>query len=121
MDGSQPRDLIVLRARGLGDFLSAVPAYRALARSSPGHRRWLAAPRALESLLPLVPFFDGLLPTDSPCALPGTIRSPALAVNLHGRGPQSHRALLDLRPRALIAYAHPAVPQSERGPDWVED
>jgi ADP-heptose:LPS heptosyltransferase len=37
-------------------------------------------------------------------------------VNLHGRGPESHRLLLAARPRRLVAFAHPGV--FEGGPDW---
>jgi hypothetical protein len=43
-------------------------------------------------------------------------RHPAIAVNLHGRGPQSHRLLLPLGAARVLAYAHPEVPEIE-GPD----
>src|SRR4029453_2584992 len=42
--------LLVLRARGLGDFLTAIPAYRALAENFPRHPCLLPAPAALPSL-----------------------------------------------------------------------
>src|SRR5262249_6343706 len=42
--------LLVLRALGLGDLLTAVPALCALADAFPAHRRVLAAPRALAPL-----------------------------------------------------------------------
>ena len=42
--------LLVLRALGLGDFLTAVPAFRALAEAFPDHHRVLAAPAALAPL-----------------------------------------------------------------------
>jgi ADP-heptose:LPS heptosyltransferase len=41
-----------------------------------------------------------------------------VAVNLHGRGPESHRALLGLRPRRLMAFCHPDVPESAEMPAW---
>ena len=46
---------------------------------------------------------------------------PAVAVNLHGRGPESHRVLLALRPRRLIAFEHAAVPQTAGLPPWRAD
>ena len=44
------RTLVVLRALGLGDLLTAVPALRALACAYPRHRRILAAPAWLAPL-----------------------------------------------------------------------
>ena len=52
--------------------------------------------------------------TSSRCAALGrhpplarAVRRPAVAVNLHGRGPQSHRAPRPARPRRLVAFAMP--------------
>src|SRR5690606_35632158 len=42
----------------------------------------------------------------------------ALAVDLHGRGPQSHRLLLAHRPRALVAFHHPEVEATTDQPVW---
>jgi ADP-heptose:LPS heptosyltransferase len=106
--------LLVLRAAGLGDLLTIVPAWRGLQRAFPAHHHVIAAPAALApitqlmdaQLLPL----DGLVPFDS-----GPVST---AVNLHGCGPQSHRLLLTHHPGDLIAFAHAAVPASRRGPDW---
>jgi ADP-heptose:LPS heptosyltransferase len=119
-------DLTILRALGLGDLLTAVPALRALARAFPRHRRVLAAPAWLAPLLPLIecelgPCVEepvdlrGL--DDDPAKLPAR---PELAVDLHGRGPQSHRLLLASEPTCLVAFAHPEVPESEGGPAWDE-
>jgi ADP-heptose:LPS heptosyltransferase len=41
-----------------------------------------------------------------------------VAVNLHGRGPESHRVLLATAPRRLVAFAHPDVPETAGGPVW---
>ncbi len=120
-------DLIVLRALGLGDLLTAVPALRGLARAFPTHRRLLVAPAPLSTLLPLIEFEEGR-------CIEGTIDLRALddgprwlpddadvAVDLHGRGPQSHRLLLARRPRRLVAFANPDVPESAAMPAWDPD
>ncbi|MGI5166665.1 glycosyltransferase family 9 protein [Spirillospora sp. CA-253888] len=111
----QPRAL-ALRALGLGDLLAGVPALRAVRRGLPGHRLVLAAPRALEPLVRLSGAADEVLHTEGLAPLPAT--GPVdVAVNLHGRGPESHRLLLDLRPGRLLGFAHPDVPEAI-GPDW---
>lgn len=51
-------------------------------------------------------------------SIPERLRRPEIAVDLHGRGPWSHRFLLALRPERLIAHAHPSVPESRRGATW---
>jgi hypothetical protein len=111
--------LLVLRPLGLRDFLTGVPAYRALARAFPDHLRFLAAPAALAPLVPLTGAFHGTIPA-------GTLRGGLdpqrscvdVAVNLHGRGPSSHRLLLGLRPRQLLAFEHPDVPESHGRALW---
>jgi len=111
--------LVVLRALGLGDFLAGVPAYRALARKFPEHRRLLAAPRALHALLPLLgDTFAAGVAAEPLAELPGSARDAAIGVNLHGRGPQSHRVLLAARAQRLIAFAHPHIAQSSSGARW---
>lgn len=120
-------DLTILRARGLGDLLIAVPALRALTRAFPRHRRVLAAPAELAPLLTLIESeegrcVEGLVDVrgvdDDAAKLP---RAPEVAVNLHGRGPRSHRLLLASDPACLIAFRHPDVPDTERMPAWRED
>jgi ADP-heptose:LPS heptosyltransferase len=109
--------LVALRALGLGDLLTAVPALRALARAFPHHRRLLGAPAALAPLARLTGAVDGVTDMASlgPLALDGSLD---IAVNLHGRGPESHRVLLAGRPGRLIAFAHPDVAESAGGPAW---
>jgi ADP-heptose:LPS heptosyltransferase len=119
--------LTILRALGLGDLLTAVPSLRALARAFPEHRRLLAAPAWLEPLLPLVeedgePCLHGLAELDGlggdRAALP---HRPEIGVNLHGRGPESHRLLLSSRPGRLLAFRHAAVPETAAMPVWERD
>ena len=97
-----------------------MPALRALAEAHPRHQRVLAAPGALAPLVACIPG-DWTVVDVAPLApLPASLRGADVAVNLHGRGPQSHRLLLDAHPRRLLAYAHPDVPESAAGPRWDE-
>jgi ADP-heptose:LPS heptosyltransferase len=110
---SRPR-LVAYRALGLGDLLTGIPALRALRDAFPRHRLLLACPAPLAPLAELSGAVDAVLDT-APLAPPDVDR-PELAVNLHGRGPQSHRALLARRPRRLIAFA--AAAEGVAGPAW---
>ncbi|PFG98393.1 ADP-heptose:LPS heptosyltransferase [Saccharopolyspora erythraea NRRL 2338] len=109
--------VLVLRALGLGDLLTAVPALRGLRRAHPGHRIVLAAPRGLGPLLPLVDAVDELHPTPDMREFDWPDAPVELAVNLHGSGPQSTTALRAARPRRLVTHANPALPDVE-GPRW---
>jgi ADP-heptose:LPS heptosyltransferase len=111
--------ILILRALGLGDLLTAVPALRALARARPDHRRILATPRWLWPIVRLADVAEATVdarPFDALAA-----RRPDVAVNLHGRGPESHRALLATRPRRLISFEHPEIVESRGSPEWSPD
>jgi ADP-heptose:LPS heptosyltransferase len=118
----EPPTLVVLRALGLGDFLTGVPALRALAAAYPQHRRLLAAPVALAPLVALSGCGFRLVDARPRQPLPPSLGPAAVAVNLHGRGPESHRLLLAVPEadpgRRLIAFAHPDVAESSGLPAW---
>ncbi|GGL03701.1 glycosyl transferase [Sphaerisporangium melleum] len=112
--------VLVLRGLALGDLLTAVPALRGLRRAYPGHRLVLAAPAALAGLLPSIGAVDELLDVSGPGPLPADrpeVTCPDVAVNLHGRGPQSIAALSGTRPGRLLTHAHLEFPCLE-GPPW---
>jgi ADP-heptose:LPS heptosyltransferase len=102
--------VVVLRALGLGDALTAVPALRGLRRRYGDRPLVLAGPTPVSDWLSGLGLVDDVLPvkglTDQP---PGLLLGPHTAVNLHGRGPESHRLLLAGAPDRLIAFDCPAV------------
>jgi ADP-heptose:LPS heptosyltransferase len=116
---SAPPPVLVLRALGLGDALTAVPALRGLRRLFPGRRLLLAATGEAPELLRACAIVDGVVPTrDLFGPAPGARLGPHIAVNLHGRGPDSHRLLAAAGPRRIVAYACP--PFAVDGPRWDE-
>ncbi|WP_406068164.1 glycosyltransferase family 9 protein [Micromonospora sp. NBC_01638] len=112
--------ILVLRALGVGDLVTAVPALRALRAAYPGRELALAAPAWLAPLVDLVGGIDRLVDT---AGLDRPIRvgsAPQVAVNLHGRGPQSHRLLAATRPGRLLAFANLDAGFVD-GPRWAVD
>jgi ADP-heptose:LPS heptosyltransferase len=106
--------LVVLRALGLGDLLTGVPALRGLARAFGTHERVLLAPASLAPIVELLgdaayalQHVDGVRAL--PAALPRVAQCADVAVNLHGRGPQSTALLRTSRPRALVAFGKQAA------------
>jgi ADP-heptose:LPS heptosyltransferase len=112
--------VVVLRALGLGDLLTGVPALRGLRAALPRDRIELVVSRGVAPLARLLDVADDvttIASLDDP--VPAT--APFLAVNLHGSGPESHAWLLRTNPGSLLAFAHPSIPASVGGPAWSPD
>ncbi|GGM45333.1 hypothetical protein GCM10011608_32640 [Micromonospora sonchi] len=112
--------ILALRALGVGDLATAVPALRALRAAHPGQELALAAPTWLGPLVELVGGVDRLLPTAGLDRLERPAGPVEVAVNLHGRGPDSHRLLATTRPGRLLAFANAAAGHVD-GPPWDDD
>lgn len=113
--------LVGLRALKLGDFCAAVPAWKALRSAFGDHRTVLAGPCWQRPLVDLCPAIDELAATDELAALPAAAVGAEVAVNLHGRGPESTRLLAAAHPGRLVAFAHPELPSTAGGPPWDDD
>jgi ADP-heptose:LPS heptosyltransferase len=114
--------ILALRALGIGDLATAVPALRALRAAHPDEALALVVPGWLRPLVELVDGVDTVVERDGldGPGLPPLATVPSLAVNLHGRGPQSHRLLTAAQPARLWAFACPAAGHDD-GPRWIDD
>ncbi|WP_315094155.1 glycosyltransferase family 9 protein [uncultured Cellulomonas sp.] len=104
MSGAVGADVLVLRALGLGDALTGVPALRGVRRAWPDRRLWLAAPATLGRWLQDLGVVDGVVDTVGLDAPLRWDRPGHVAVNLHGRGPRSHDLLCATAPDRLVAF-----------------
>jgi hypothetical protein len=103
------RPVVVLRALGLGDALTAVPALRGLRRLYGGRPLLLAGREPVSGWLGRLGLVDGVVPTEGLSARPpGLSLGRHTAVNLHGKGPQSH-LLLQAPADDLVAFDCPAA------------
>jgi ADP-heptose:LPS heptosyltransferase len=107
----------VLRALGLGDLLTAVPALRAVRRLLPEHRLMLGCPGVYEPLIRLADCADQICPMSGLSEPAPSGSWPDVAIDLHGRGPQSHRLLAAMHPRRLVAFGC----EGFDGPVWTPD
>ncbi len=111
----------MLRPLGLGDFLTGVPAYHAIARAFPHHRKVLAAPASLQPLADLCGVIDDVVHTRPLFPLDPQLYHADIGIDLHGKGPESHRVLLEAQPRRLIAFANRLIAQSSGQAPWNQD
>ncbi len=141
--------MVVLRALALGDFLTVIPALRGLRARFPNHVLYLTCPVWLRPLVEFTGLVDELIdgaPGNKPKTMasegrwvPGDMRerialeqaqlqgiigvpsNPDVAVNLRGVRQELIRVLLALRPRRLISFCNPEVPETSCGPEWRPD
>ncbi|MGL4173646.1 MAG: glycosyltransferase family 9 protein [Actinomycetota bacterium] len=114
----QDGPVLVLRALGLGDTLTALPALRGLRRLVTPRPVILAVADPLGRWLTDLGVVDRWIAThglDGP--LPGRDLGVHDAVDLHGNGPLSRHLLTSARPRRLLAFAAPGGV----GEQWRED
>ena len=107
---------LALRALGLGDFLTGLPALALLKQARPDHSVVLAAPAVFGPLVPYAAAIDHLLPTGELMPVDPSYAGVDVAVDLHGKGPESRRLLAELRPARLVGFADPAA--GLPGPPW---
>jgi ADP-heptose:LPS heptosyltransferase len=89
----------------MGDLLTGIPALRGVRSAFPDAEMVLATPDRWEPLVRLARVVDRVSPLAGLDEVPAAPRRVDVAVNLHGRGPQSHRLLRALQPHRLVAFA----------------
>jgi hypothetical protein len=101
--------VLVLRALGLGDLLTGIPALRGLRRLNPQRPLLLAAPRVLGSWFVDLGLVDDVVVTDDLSGPPpGAHLGPHNAIDLHGNGWASRGLLEAAGPRSVLSFAPPA-------------
>ena len=117
-DSLRRTKVVVLRPLGLGDFLAGVPAYRGIRRHFPTAQILLACPAYLRDLAALTDLFDGVVATQPLTTLSDELADADVAIDLHGRGPESMRILLAARPRRLVAFRESSIPRTANMATW---
>lgn len=114
--GGAVANVLVLRALGIGDLATGVPALRAVRAAYPEATLTLAAPGWLAGLVDLVGGIDRLDPVSGLHGRLGGCVGYDVLVNLHGCGPQSH-ALLEPLGGRLWAFRNAQADWPD-GPQW---
>lgn len=97
--------VLVLRALGLGDTITGLPALRLLRTRLPDARVVLAVPRVWGELVLRAGLADDVVDSSELAPLTAAPREPDLAIDLHGNGLPSLALLQPLQPRRIISYA----------------
>jgi ADP-heptose:LPS heptosyltransferase len=97
--------VLVMRALGLGDTITGLPALRLLRTRLPDAHVVLAIPRVWGELVVRAGLVDDIVDSSELAPLTAAPREPALAIDLHGNGVPSLALLQPLRPRRIISYA----------------
>ena len=116
--------ILVLRALGLGDLLTGIPALRGLRRLHPERPLLLAAPRVLGTWFVDLGLVDDVVVTDDLSARPpGAGIGPHDAIDLHGNGLPSRALLEAAHPRSVLSFAPPAKhpDPAAHQPAWRRD
>jgi ADP-heptose:LPS heptosyltransferase len=98
--------VLVLRALGLGDFFTGLPALAMLRQALPTQQIVLAVPEVYRDLALLSGSVDATVAGHELTPLANPPRRPELAIDLHGNGPGSRALLMATRPVRLIGYGH---------------
>ncbi|HEX7277454.1 MAG TPA: hypothetical protein VF244_08785, partial [Acidimicrobiales bacterium] len=112
------RTVLILRALGIGDLLTAVPALRAIAGAYPDHHRVLATQPKLTGLAVALGAVDEVVDAGTYLGRWPAVRpAPEVCVNLHSASPTTYRLLLATGPSVLIGYRNPEVRQTLAFPE----
>ena len=109
--------IVVLRPLKLGDFLTGIPAYRAIRRAFPHDHITLAAPQEFADLARLLDgAIDDVVHAHELETLSAELADADIGIDIHGKGPESQRLLLAAGAKRIISFRHPAVPETFAGP-----
>lgn len=100
-----PPTALVLRALGMGDMITGLPALRLLRAHLPDHRIVLVMPEVWARYPRRAGLVDDVVDSRELAPLTAAPSEPDLAIDLHGNGVPSLALLQPLRPARIISYA----------------